>query len=85
MKYEDKTFDCTNFFSLSSSNQDSYHNAPAGSKTGILVTLFKSALFGMDQMTFDTYTDFEKITLAGTWYKQSEKIVLNKEEENVVY
>jgi hypothetical protein len=39
----------------------------------------------MDQMAFDTLSGFEKITLAGTWYKQSELIVLNKEEDNIVY
>jgi hypothetical protein len=52
---------------------------------GILIQMFKSALFGMDQMTFDTYAETEKFTLASAWYKQSELVVLNKEEDNIVY
>jgi hypothetical protein len=39
----------------------------------------------MDQMAFDTLTGSEKRYLADTWYKQSELIVLNKEEDNIVY
>jgi len=85
MKYTGKTLDCTNFFSLSTTNQDNYQNAPAGDKMVILVPLFRSALFGMDQMAFDTLTGSEKRYLATAWYKQSELIVLNKEEDNIVY
>lgn len=85
MKYKGKTLDCTNFFSLSTTNQDNYQNAPAEDKMVILVPLFRSALFGMDQMAFDTLTGSEKRYLATTWYKQSELIVLNKEEDNIVY
>jgi hypothetical protein len=47
--------------------------------------MLRSALFGRDQMIFDTFTSFEKVALAGNWYKMSEKIVLNKEEDNIVY
>jgi ABC-type microcin C transport system permease subunit YejB len=85
MKYKGMTFDCTNFFSLSSSNQDGYQNAPERDKPVILGTLFRSALFGRDQMVFDTFTVSERLYLASHWYKMSEKIVLNKEEDNIVY
>ena len=85
MKYKGETLDCTNFFSLSATNQDRYQNTEGDEKMVLLVHLFRSALFGVDQMRFDTLTGFEKIALAGTWYKQSEKIVLNKEEDNIVY
>jgi hypothetical protein len=66
-------------------NQENYHNANKEDKAEILVKLFRSSLFGMEQMTFDTYVDPEKSALAATWYKQSELIVLNKEEDNIVY
>lgn len=85
IKYKGTTFDCTNFFSLSTTNQDNYQNSVGVVKMGILIQMFKSALFGMDQMTFDTYTEAEKFTLASAWYEQSEKIVLNREEPNIVY
>ena len=85
MKYKGKTLDCTNFFSLSTTDQDRYQNTEGNEKIILLVHLFRSALFGMDQMRFDTLGGLEKITLAETWYKQSEKRVLNKEEDNIVY
>ena len=85
MKYKGKTLDCTNFFSLSATNQDRYQNTEGDDKMVLLVHLFRSALFGMDQMAFDTLTGSEKRYLADTWYKQSELIVLNKEEDNIVY
>jgi hypothetical protein len=85
MKYKGKTLDCTNFFSLSATNQDNYHNTEGNNQTVLLVHLFRSALFGADQMAFDTLTGSEKIYLANAWYKQSELIVLNKEEDNIVY
>jgi len=85
IKYRSTTFDCTNFFSLSATNQDNYQNTKGDEQTILLVHLFRSALFGMDQMAFDTLTGSEKIHLATAWYKQSELIVLNKEEDNIVY
>jgi hypothetical protein len=85
IKYKGKTLDCTNFFSLSATNQDSYHNTKGNDQTVLLVHLFRSALFGVDQMSFDTLTGSEKIHLALAWYKRSELIVLNKEEDNIVY
>ena len=85
MKYKGETLDCTNFFSLSATNQDSYHNTKGNDQTVLLVHLFRSSLFGADQMRFDTLTGSEKLYLSSTWYKQSELIVLNKEEDNIVY
>jgi hypothetical protein len=85
MKYKGKTLDCTNFFSLSTTNQDRYQNALEEDKKILLVHMFRSALFGMDQMVFDTLTGSEKVYLSAAWYKQSELIVLNKEEDNIVY
>lgn len=85
MKYKGKTLDCTNFFSLSTTNQDRYQNALEEDKKILLVHMFRSALFGMDQMAFDTLTGSEKLYLSIAWYKQSELIVLNKEEDNIVY
>jgi hypothetical protein len=85
MKYKGKTLDCTNFFSLSTTNQDRYQNALEEDKKILLVHMFRSALFGMDQMAFDALTGPEKLYLSSAWYKQSELIVLNKEEGNIVY
>ena len=85
MKYKGETLDCTNFFSLSATDQDRYQNSEGDEKMILLVHLFRSSLFGMDQMRFDTLSGFEKLELSGAWYKQSELIVLNKEEDNIVY
>lgn len=84
-KYKDNTFDATNFHSFSATSQRYYEESKEDEQPLVLMIMFRSALFGADQMVFDTYSQKEKMSLAEQWRLMSNKIADNKEEPNVIY
>lgn len=84
-KYKDTTFDATNFHSFAATSQRYYNETKEEEQPRVLAVMYRTALFGAEQMIFDTYSEKEKMALAGQWLLMSNKIAYNKEEPDVVY